>query len=83
MFIRQRRTILDPFLLKIVCPFLRSRGHYGMLAILVSFWNPMVDATMPEHKPRSVGEMVAQALPRALAGLTSLLWPLSTGRHSS
>lgn len=82
MFIRQRRTLLDPFLLKVVCPFLQSRGYYGLLTILVSYWNPVVNQPVPRHRPRTLGQTITHVLSKATAALSALLWPLSIGKRS-
>lgn len=83
MFIRQRRTMLDPFLLKVVCPFLRAHGYYGLLAMLFNFWNPVVDNPTSGIRSQSFGRTLARAVIRALAALSLLLWPMSFGKRSS
>lgn len=83
MFIRQRRTVLDPFLLKVVCPFLRSHGHYALLALLFNFWNPMIDDQASGSKSKTLGHILARAAARALAAISLVLWPMSFGKRSS
>ncbi|MGQ9676806.1 MAG: hypothetical protein ACUVX1_14180 [Chloroflexota bacterium] len=83
MFIRQRRTLLDPFLLKVVCPFLQSRGHYGLLTILVNYWNPVVDEPAPRRRRRTLRRIIAHTLSKVAAAVSVLLWPLSIGKRSS
>ena len=60
MVIRQRRTILDPFLLKVVFPYLDSGNHKTLLR-LAGYWNVEVRKKQATRRVREWREVLRES----------------------
>jgi hypothetical protein len=83
MFIRQRSTVLDPFLLKVVCPFLRSQGHDRLLAMLVNYWHPLIEEPVPRKRRVPSNHSFGHVVVKIVTSIVYLFKPLNWGKHSS
>ncbi|MHB1131232.1 MAG: hypothetical protein ACYC4L_02470 [Chloroflexota bacterium] len=77
MIIKQRQTILDPLLLKVVFPYLDS-DHHSALLRLASFWNAEIRSRPAPRRARAWREEV-----RAHYARLSERWQRAVGELSS
>ncbi len=79
MIIRQRRTILDPLLLKVVFPYLEAGNHRTLLR-LASYWNYQLSRPPKPNdgdakQSHGVDRRLPQTLPNVARSLARWLQP--------